>query len=126
TNQLLKFNKVLNVVHSLNALLGYEFNDYRSKNISATGVGFVPGFQILDVTSKPEAVTGSISEWAVQSIFANVNYSYNNRYLGQLSLRRDGASNFGDNAKYGNFFSISGGWNIHQEDFFDVNWIDQL
>ena len=77
TNQLLKFNKVLNVVHSLNALLGYEFNDYRSKNISATGVGFVPGFQILDVTSKPEAVTGSISEWAVQSIFANVNYSYN-------------------------------------------------
>lgn len=126
TNQLLKLNKVLNGVHSLNALLGYEFNDYHSKNISATGVGFVPGFQILDVTSKPEAVTGSISEWAVQSMFANVNYSYNNRYLGQLSLRRDGASNFGDNAKYGNFFSISGGWNIHQEAFFNVDWINQL
>lgn len=40
--------------------------------------------------------------------------------------RRDGASNFGDNAKYGNFFSISGGWNIDREDWFNVAWVDAL
>ncbi len=126
TNQLLRFNKRLGGVHSINGVLGYEFNDYYSKGISATGTGFVPGFQVLDVTARPEDVTGSISEWAVQSVLFNTNYAYDNRYLAQLSLRRDGASNFGDNAKYGNFFSISGGWNIHQEKFFSSNWIDVL
>ena len=41
-------------------------------------------------------------------------------------MRRDGASNFGDNAKYGNFFSVSGGWNIHNEAFFNADWINNL
>lgn len=125
TNQLLRFNKLVGK-HSLSALLAYEYNDYSGETLSSTGIGFVPGFQILDVTAKPELARGGVSEWAVQSVFSNFNYSYDNRYLAQLSLRRDGASNFGDNAKYGNFFSISAGWNIHQEEFFRNDAVDQL
>jgi len=41
-------------------------------------------------------------------------------------LRRDGASNFGQNARYGNFFSISGAWNIHKESFFKADYINNL
>lgn len=78
------------------------------------------------MTSKPEAVGGGISEWAVKSWFFNGNYSYDNRYMAQLSLRRDGASNFGTNAKYANFFSISGGWNINRESWFHASWVDNL
>lgn len=126
TNQILRFNKKLHGIHAINGVLGYEFNDYYSKDISAAGIGIVPGFQVLGITTKPEVVGGGISEWAVQSLLFNTNYSYDNRYLAQLSLRRDGASNFGDNAKYGNFFSISGGWNIHNETFFKSNWINLL
>lgn len=125
TNQLLRFNKLIDK-HSVNALLAYEYNDYRGESVTAIGTGFVPGFQILDVVSKPESTKGGISEWAVQSVFSNINYSYDDKYLAQFSLRRDGASNFGDNAKYGDFFSISGGWNIHQEDFFKSDVINQL
>ena len=125
TNQLLRFNKIFGD-HSVQALLAYEYNDYSGNSLSSTGVGFVPGFEILDVTARPELARGGISEWAVQSVFSNLNYSYNNRYLAQLSLRRDGASNFGDSAKYGNFFSISGGWNIHNEEFFGMDAFDQL
>lgn len=125
TNQLLRFNKIFGD-HSVQALLAYEYNDYSGNTLSSTGVGFVPGFEILDVTARPELARGGISEWAVQSVFSNLNYSYNNRYLAQLSLRRDGASNFGDSAKYGNFFSISGGWNIHNEEFFGMDAFDQL
>ena len=47
---------------------------------------------------------------AVQSYLFNANYAYDNRYLLSFSFRRDGASNFGEDAKYGNFFSVSGGW----------------
>ncbi len=125
TNQLLRFNKYFGK-HSVNALLAYEFNDYSGKTTTATGIGFVPGFEILDVTAKPEATKGGISEWAVQSVFSNINYAYDNKYLVQFSLRRDGASNFGDNAKYGNFFSISGGWNVHREDFFNTDVVNEL
>jgi TonB-linked SusC/RagA family outer membrane protein len=47
--------------------------------------------------------------------------------MAQVSARRDGASNFGDNAKYGNFFSVSGGWLIHKEAFLqEADWLDLL
>ncbi len=125
TNQLLRFNKSFDK-HFLTALIAYEFNDYSAKTVTATGTGFVPGFEVLDVTAKPEKTKGGVSEWAVQSVFSNFSYDYDSRYMAQLSLRRDGASNFGDNAKYGNFFSISGGWNIHREAFFNVSQINEL
>lgn len=125
TNQLLRFNKLFGK-HSVSALAAYEFNDYWGKSISATGTGFVPGFEVLDVTAIPEAVGGNISEWAVQSYLFNANYAYDDKYLAQVSFRRDGASNFGDNAKYGNFFSISGGWNVHREDWFNADWVNAL
>ena len=125
TNQILRFNKTLGD-HNINALIAYEFNDYEFKSISGTGTGIVAGFNVLDVTSKPEAVGGSLSEWAVQSFLFNANYSYKSRYYGQLSLRRDGASNFGEDEKYGNFFSVGGGWILSRENWFDVKWANVL
>lgn len=125
TNQLLRFNKLLGD-HSLNGILAYEYNDYRNDILDVAGTGFVPNFKVLDVTAKPEKTKGNISEWAVQSVFANFNYAYDSRYLAQVSLRRDGASNFGRNAKYGNFFSVSGGWNIHREAFFKSDIVNEL
>ncbi|MFV0346159.1 MAG: SusC/RagA family TonB-linked outer membrane protein [Bacteroidales bacterium] len=125
TNQLLRINKTWGV-HNLSGLLAYEFNDYKSKWTSSKGTGFVPGFEVMDITAVPEDVSGNIREWAVQSYFLNAHYSYDGRYYAQFSLRRDGASNFGENAKYGNFFSISGGWTISRENWFKSNWVDLL
>ncbi|MGV3761198.1 SusC/RagA family TonB-linked outer membrane protein [Parapedobacter sp.] len=125
TNQMLTVNKTWGK-HSLFAVGGYEFNDYWGKTLDVYGTGFIPGFEILDVVATPERTKGGISEWAVQSFLSKVNYTYDSRYLVEASLRRDGASNFGDNAKYGNFFSISGGWNIQNEHWFDAAWVDIL
>ena len=126
TNQLLRFNKFFGGKHSVNALLAYEFNDYRYKSVNAQGTGFSPGFEVLDVTAIPEVTDGGITEWAVQSYLFNAHYAYDNRYLAQVSFRRDGSSNFGDNAKYGNFFSVSAGWNLHNEPWFKTDWVDNL
>lgn len=125
TNQILRFNKSWDL-HNINGLVAYEFNDYKGETLDVAGTGFVPGFEVLDVVARPEKTKGGVSEWAVQSLLSNVNYDFDNRYLAQLSFRRDGASNFGDDAKYGNFFSISAGWNIHNEDWFNQDWIDNL
>jgi len=123
TNQILRYNESWGK-HSLNALAGYEFNDYRGKTLDAYGTGIVAGFEVLDVTSKPERTKGGISEWAVQSLLFNSNYAYDGKYLAQVSVRRDGASNFGK--KYGNFFSLSAGWNINREEWFQVKQINTL
>lgn len=125
TNQILRFNKTFGK-HVVNGLIAYEFNDYKNKTLNAVGTGFIPGFHVLDVTAMPEETTGAMTEQAVQSYLLNAHYAYDNKYLFQASARRDGASNFGDNAKYGNFFSLSGAWNIHREDFFQIHWIDAM
>lgn len=100
--------------------------DTSAKVINAKGTGIVSGFEVLDATATPEEVGGNLTEWAKQSVFAKANYTYDNRYLAEVSLRRDGASNFGDDKKYGNFFSISGGWNINREKWFKADWVDVL
>lgn len=126
TNQIFRLNKTFDK-HVVTGLAAYEFNDFRFKNVSATGTGFISGFQILDVTSKPEKTSGLIQEDAMQSLILRGTYAYDNKYLFEASFRRDGASNFGDNAKYGNFFSMSGGWNIHREQFMEAyKWVDLL
>lgn len=125
TNQILRLNKSWGV-HSLDALAAYEFNDYSSKTLDVYGTGFIPGFEVLDVVSKPERTKGGIAEWAVQSMLSKATYSYDGKYVAEASFRRDGASNFGDNAKYGNFFSVSGAWNIHRESWFNATWVDNL
>lgn len=125
TNQYLTFNKMFGK-HSVQALLAYEFMDTSAKVINAKGTGIVSGFEVLDATATPEEVGGTLTEWAKQSVFAKANYTYDNRYLAEVSLRRDGASNFGDDKKYGNFFSISAGWNINREKWFKSDWVDVL
>lgn len=124
-NQLLRFNKTFDK-HSVNGVFAYEWNTNRYEWFDQSTQGFAPGFTVAEVGATPRAATGGIREWAVQSLLFNANYAYDNRYLAQFAFRRDGASNFGTSARYGNFFSISAGWNIHQEDFFDYDWVQQL
>ena len=125
TNQNLVVNKMFGK-HSINGHVSYEFKDYTGKSFAGNGTGFLPGFQIMDVTSIPESIGGSRSEWAVQSYFTNWKYTYDNKYLGEVMFRRDGASNLGTNAQYGNLFSVSGGWIINREEWFDADWVDNL
>ena len=51
------------------------------------------------------------------SFFGRVNYAYGNRYHIDASLRTDGSSVFGRNARWATFWSIGGMWNIKNEDF---------
>ncbi|MCV9929927.1 TonB-dependent receptor [Flavobacterium sp. LS1R49] len=125
TNQLFKFNKSFGA-HAINAIAGYEWNEYNDKKSKGIATGIAPGFIIPDVAAIPEKVGGTRAQWAVQSLLTNINYTYDDRYMAQFSIRRDGASNFGENARYGNFFSISGGWNIHKEKFFKADYINNL
>lgn len=51
--------------------------------------------------------------------FLNLNYTFNNKYLLDLSGRMDGSSQFGSEKRYAPFWSAGIGWNIHNEHFFE-------
>ncbi|HEY0272530.1 MAG TPA: SusC/RagA family TonB-linked outer membrane protein, partial [Chitinophaga sp.] len=51
------------------------------------------------------------------SEFGRLNYNYAEKYFIAANLRRDGNSNLGKNAKYGNFYGVSAGWTVSNENF---------
>ena len=72
-------------------------------------------------------VTGSANEESLQSFFSRVNYVYNDRYLFEFNVRRDGSSKFGPGHRYGTFPSLSAGWRISQENFLrNAQWLSDL
>lgn len=55
------------------------------------------------------------------------NYSYDNRFLADVSVRRDGSSQYGTDQRYGLFWSGGLGWNIHNEQALkNIDWINRF
>src|SRR5690606_24651962 len=53
----------------------------------------------------------------IASMFAQVNYAYNDKYLFSATIRRDGSSNFAEDKRFGVFPAVSLGWRISEETF---------
>jgi len=65
--------------------------------------------------------------YALASIFGRANYNYKNKYLVSAVIREDGSSRFSPENRWGTFYSLSSGWRIDREDFFeDVSIINLL
>lgn len=64
-----------------------------------------------------DAGGAAYSPRTLASLFARVSYDFNERYMFQGTIRRDGSSNFGPNNRWAVFPSFSLGWNITNEEF---------
>ncbi len=62
---------------------------------------------------------GAFSPHTLASLFSRISYNYDERYMFQATIRRDGSSNFGPNNRYATFPSFSVGWNVTNEQFMD-------
>lgn len=84
-------------------------------------------------------ITGAVVEHGVagwinnahtmSSLFFRASYDYAERYMAQVTVRRDGSSRFGANHKYGTFPSVSLGWNITNEPYLETirpDWLSNL
>ena len=117
--------------HRGDAMLGMEAN--RQDDIWFSGKRY--GFAILNPNYMwPNAGVGESEAYgggggySLLSYFGKINYTYDERYMASLTMRRDGSSRFGKNNKYGTFPSISAGWRISEEKFLKdkYNWLDNL
>lgn len=67
-----------------------------------------------------QSASGAPSEVAtLASLFARASYNYDERYMLQMTVRRDGSSRFGSNNHYAVFPSFSLGWNLTNEKFME-------
>ena len=115
--------------HGINAVIGYAFqenvngdgfrasstnflNDYVGYNNLALGNPY--GISSYRVDFGP---SGVYSKTRLISDFGRLNYNYNNKYLLQASIRRDGSSVFGANNQWGYFPAASAAWRISSESF---------
>ena len=84
--------------------------------------------KMTGATSLVGAWGGPYTEHRLSSLFARVSYNYDERYMFQATVRRDGSSRFGSNHRYGIFPSFSLGWNIMNEKFMEDtrDWLNNL
>jgi TonB-linked SusC/RagA family outer membrane protein len=126
---ILNYNKTLGK-HAFNftgvqSIQKDNFEAYRTdvQGIPAPSQSF---FSLNSATSVL-GVNSDLIEWTINSFMGRVNYSFDDKYLLTMTLRRDGSSRFGENTKYGNFPGIAVGWNITNEPFMkDVSFVDML
>lgn len=103
--------------HNLNVLGGYSLNVFKFEDYSISATDFpsddVGTINVAATTSG----TGSASKNTLVSYFGRVQYNFDEKYILQGTLRRDGSSRFGNNTKWGVFPSLSVGWRIGEENF---------
>lgn len=126
---ILRYNKTFNKVHNFGALLGQSASYLRNDGFSGGASGFptdnLEEFDAGGITN--QNVSGGAYEEVTQSYFGRLNYNFDDKYLVEFNLRRDGSSKFGPTNLYGNFPSASVGWNISKEKFMqNLNFVSNF
>ncbi len=104
--------------HTFGGFLGVEYRSEVQDNTNFSGAGFPsPDFTTPNAAAEPSTIGGFGTGVKRAGAFANVRYSYAGKYLFNAILRYDGSSRFGINNQWGVFPSVSGKWNISEEDF---------
>ncbi|WP_236537011.1 SusC/RagA family TonB-linked outer membrane protein [Sphingobacterium composti] len=126
---ILNFNKTFNEKHTIGALAGYSAQRTDTDYIAVRARGF-QNDAIGQITDKGADPSNFVLQDAfkrtttLQSYFSRVNYSFDSKYFLSASIRTDASSRFGVNNKWGVFPSLSAGWTISNEEFYN-NWLGQ-
>lgn len=116
--------------HQINAVAGWSFSSRRQRDTGYEIFGFTSdmhqnpsfseGFQQGDKPTYTDRNSRSTS------FYVNGNYSFRNRYLVDVSLRMDGSSVFGAENLFTTTWAVGLGWNIHNEAWCKLKWLDLL
>ena len=118
TDATLSYAKDLSSGHSFNAMLGLSYYDRNIATLTAGGRNAASDLiPTLNASGLAVSVGGTETRQVIAGYFGRVNYDFLHKYLVSVTGRYDGASNLGNNYKWGFFPGVSLGWNVHQEEF---------
>lgn len=125
TNEnLLTYNKQFGR-HTVGVLLGHSAIELRYNTTTASKQAF-PTENIYELNGGTDkaAASGKSERYTLQSFFARVNYAFDDRYLVEFNIRRDGSSRMPKAHRYANFPSVSAGWVFSNESFMErAEWL---
>ena len=126
----LSFNKTFDK-HNLSAVLGQSYQDTQYRDEGAGSQNLVHtagGYYLTNVSSGTtvSSATGTNTQSRLLSYFGRVNYDFDGRYLVQATVRRDGSSRLSKDNRWGTFPSVSLGWRISRESFYNIDWMNDL
>ena len=122
----LTYQKTFAEKHNLTVVLGQSANRYTYRNLSGND------YQLLDTDplkanidyaiadrseERVSGGTGGYDKTSLASYFGRLDYNFDERYMIQFTLRRDGSSVFGTNNKWATFPAVSLGWNVLNEPY---------
>jgi len=105
-----------------NFVLGASWYYYKSEGVGAATKGVSSDsfeYHNLGTGTVPQTPSSSYDKQTMNSYYFRTNQVILGRYMIGATFRADGASCFGANNKYGFFPSVSAGWNIAEEPFFE-------
>jgi len=108
----------------LEVLLGASVQQNNSEGQQLYGVGYNSDLVIGDIKSASTIIAGSSinSMYKYNALFGRLNYNWMDKYLIDITIRRDGSSRFGEQNQYHNFGAAGLGWIFSQEDFIRDNF----
>jgi TonB-linked SusC/RagA family outer membrane protein len=123
----LNYNEVFDK-HKLGVVIGSSISDENKISAAQTKRNFASEtVRTLNTASENFFNSSDAGSWSLESYFARANYSYDDRYLLTASIRTDGSSRIAPENRWGEFKTISAGWNLSNESFMEgINFLQNL
>lgn len=115
--------------HNLNILAGgsVQYDDYFAFGLEASQFPTTRTLYYNMGSAENQTISSYKEDQSIVSFFGRASYDYKQKILFNATLRADGASQFGENNKWGSFPSASAAWRISEEDFMGgANFLDDL
>ena len=116
---LLRYDKTYNEVHKISAMGGINAEKETAEGIGASRIGFddLGVYDISLADGETQTNGGYKAQRGRYSYLSRLNYIYDEKYIVELTGRRDGNSRFAPGFKYKNFGSAQLGWVFSEEEF---------
>ena len=127
--QLLNYRKTIADNHNITVLFGHENYKSLSYGLSASKSQMfsMENDELNGAVVDGKSSGSSFGEYNNEGYFIRAQYDFQNRIFGSVSYRRDASSRFHPDHRWGNFWSLGGGWLINHESWFpQLYWLDML
>ncbi len=123
----LRYETSLNDAHNIKAMVGTSVFKSTADQYAYVGTDFAEGTTLENAQIENAAVINNnfqtrsnrIFDSRLLSYFGRLDYNYREKYLLSTTVRRDGSTNFGPENKFGYFSTVSAGWVMSDENFFN-------
>lgn len=123
TNLYSEYENKFNDAHYIKFLIGYNYEEstYQRLAVQRNGIIFEDATDLNLALGQSITTGGGWEKWNILGGFSRLNYSYKDKYLVEINARYDGSSKFPSTQRFAFFPSVSGGWRLSKEAFWNVS-----